>query len=135
LLSCDDGQVVFHYRDRAAGDIRQVATLPADEFLRRFLGHVLPSGFQRIRHYGLLASRSKNEYLTCCRQLLDATPPPPPLKKTTAEWVLLLFGIDVNCCPRCGQKTLERTTLLPQRRPAPDQPTTLPTPPPGDDTS
>jgi hypothetical protein len=115
LLSCDDDQVVFHYRDRAAGDIRKTLSLPADEFLRRFLCHVLPRGFQRIRHYGLLASRTKQDTLTRCRQLLDIPAPTPPVKKTTAEWVLLLLGIDVNRCPRCGQQTLQRTTLLPVR--------------------
>ena len=113
LLSCDDGQVVFHYRDRRAGDIRKTLSLPADEFLRRFLCHVLPSGFQRIRHYGLLASRTKAENLSRVRELLGEPSPPPPTKKTAAEWVLLLLGIDVHSCPRCGQKALRRERLLP----------------------
>jgi hypothetical protein len=112
LLSCADGQVVFHYRDRAAGDIRKTMNLPADEFLRRFLCHVLPSGFQRIRHYGLLASRTKHDDLARCRQLLGTPTPPPPVKKTTAEWILLLLGIEVDRCPRCGQKGLQRTLLV-----------------------
>jgi hypothetical protein len=115
LISCDDGQVSFYYRDRAAGDIRKTMSLPADEFLRRFLYHVLPSGFQRIRHYGLLASRAKQECLTRCRELLDASAPKTSPKKTTAEWILLLFGIDVNCCPKCGKQTLQRSLLMPQR--------------------
>ena len=115
LLCCADGQVLFHYRDRAAGDIRKTLALPADEFLRRFLCHVLPSGLQRIRHYGLLASRTKQEHLTRCRQLLGMPGPQPAVKKTTAEWLLLLLGIDVNRCPRCGQDTLQRSLLLPQR--------------------
>jgi hypothetical protein len=115
LISCDDGQVAFHYRDRTAGDIRKTMSLPADEFLRRFLCHVLPSGFQRIRHYGLLASRGKQEHLARCRELLDVSAPTPPVKKTTAEWVLLLLGIDINHCPRCGLQTLQRTILLPLR--------------------
>jgi Putative transposase len=122
LISCDDGQVVFHYRDRAAGDVRKTLTLPADEFLRRFLSHVLPAGFQRIRHYGLLASRTKKLDLTRCRELLAAPKPQPPVKKTTSEWLLLLWGIDVNRCPRCGQRSLECTVLLPQRGPSPTPP-------------
>ena len=115
LISCDDGQVVFRYRDRAAGDIRKTMTLPADEFLNRFLCHVLPSGFQRIRHYGLLASRNKNELLACCRRALDVSTPEPPVKKTTAEWLLKLWGIDVSRCPSCGHQGLERTELPPVR--------------------
>jgi hypothetical protein len=121
LLACDDGQVVFHYRDRAAGDIRKTMTLSADEFLRRFLCHVLPSGFQRIRHYGLLANRGKQEYLSRCRELLAVPAAEPPAKKTTAEWLLLLWGIDVRRCPQCGQATLERTLLPPEHVSAPAQ--------------
>ena len=120
LLDVDDDQVRFYFRDRAAGDIRKVATLPADEFLRRFLLHVLPKGFTRIRHYGLLASRTKNELLPRCRQLLGAAEPPAAQEKTTAEWLLQLLGVDVTRCPQCGQRPLERTELPPLRsRPAP----------------
>jgi hypothetical protein len=115
LISGDDGQVVFHYRDRAAGDVRKTMTLPAHEFLRRFLCHVLPGGFQRIRHYGLLASRNKSDLLAACRQALHVPAPPPPEKKTTAEWLLKLWGIDVTRCPRCGRGGLERTELPPAR--------------------
>jgi hypothetical protein len=132
LLSCLDGQVAFHYRDRAAGDVRKTMTLPADEFLRRFLCHVLPSGFQRIRHYGLLASRTKHDDLTCCRQLLGAATPPPPRKQTLAEWVLLLLGIDVDCCPRCGKKCLWRTTLVPPHLARPRADCVVPAPPEDD---
>jgi len=110
LLSCEDGRVCFHYRDRADGDIRKIASLPADEFLHRFLCHVLPTGFQRIRHYGLLANRSKQHNLHRCRQVLNAPPPQAPEKKSTAEWLLLLFGIDITRCPQCGG-TLQRTEL------------------------
>jgi hypothetical protein len=131
LLSCADDQVTFHYRDRAAGDIRKTMTLPADEFLRRFLCHVLPSGFQRIRHYGLLASRTKHADLARCRDLLDVPTPPPRVKKTTAEWILLLLGIEVDRCPRCGTKGLQRTPLGPAPRPA----TTAAQPTPAEDDS
>jgi hypothetical protein len=116
LLSCDAGQVSFHYRDRTDGDVRKIMTLPADAFLHRFLCHVLPSGFQRIRHYGLLASRSKADNLARCRELLDVDPPTPPVKKTTAQWLLLLLGIDITRCPRCGQGPLQRSLLLPVPR-------------------
>ena len=102
LLSGNDGQVCFHYRDRADGDTRKIASLPADEFLHRFLCHVLPSGLQRIRHYGLLANCNKQDNLKRCRQLLTVAPPEPPEKKTTAEWLLLLLGIDITRCPQCG---------------------------------
>jgi hypothetical protein len=117
LASCDDGQVHFRYRDRRDGDRVKMATLPADEFIRRFLLHVLPKGFPRIRHYGLLASCRKQEALARCRQLLGLAPAAPPEKKTTTQWLLLLLGIDVRRCPQCGQ-TLQRTELPPQPWPA-----------------
>jgi len=115
LLSADDGQVCFRYRDRTDDDRVKALTLPAEEFLRRFLLHTLPSGFQRIRHYGLLANRNKKEHLARCRDLLGAEPPEPLEKKTTAEWLLLLLGIDITRCPRCGQGPLQRSLLEPQR--------------------
>jgi hypothetical protein len=117
LISCAAGQVLFHYRDRPAGDIRRTACLPAEQFLRRFLCHVLPGGFQRIRHYGFLASRCKRTELARCRQALEAEAPAAPSKKTTAEWVLELLGVDIERCPRCGQRTLERSLVAPRRLP------------------
>ena len=130
LISCDNGQVTFHYRDRKAGDVRKTMSLSAEEFLRRFLQHVLPAGFQRIRHYGLFANRGKREDLRRCRELLAVPAPEETGKKTTAEWLLLLWNIDVQRCPRCGQAPLEDTLLQPQHPyvPAPGMPTT-PKPP------
>jgi predicted Zn-ribbon and HTH transcriptional regulator len=115
LISCDAGVVRFHYRDRKDGDQRKVAALPADEFLRRFLRHVLPKGFLRIRHYGLLANRRKAEMLERCRTHLGVVKPAPPAEKTTAEWILQLVGIDVTRCPNCGRQTLEHFDLRPLR--------------------
>ena len=115
LISCAGGIVRFHYRDRADGDRRQIAELPADEFLQRFLRHVLPKGFCRIRHYGLLANQRKAALLARCRDLLGAASPEPVQKKTTAEWILEILDIDVTHCPNCGQPTLQRTELPPRR--------------------
>jgi predicted Zn-ribbon and HTH transcriptional regulator len=115
LISCDDGSVRFHYRDRADGDTRKIAVVTADEFLQRFLQHVLPKGFLRIRHYGLLANRRKGELLERCRQHLGAAKPEVGAKKTLAEWILQLVGIDVTRCPACGSQAWERTELPPMR--------------------
>jgi predicted Zn-ribbon and HTH transcriptional regulator len=115
LISCDDGVVRFHYRDRADGDQPKIAELSADEFLRRFLRHVLPKGFLRIRHYGLLANRRKAELLERCRPHLNIAKPAPVVEKTTAEWIMQMIGIDVTRCPKCGSATLERTEVPPVR--------------------
>jgi hypothetical protein len=70
LLSLEDGQVTFRYKDYAAGHRAKTMTLSAEEFLRRFVQHVLPRGFVKIRHYGLLAPRGRNQRLAFCRRLL-----------------------------------------------------------------
>jgi predicted Zn-ribbon and HTH transcriptional regulator len=115
LLSYAGGVVRFHYRDRTDSDQRKIAEVSADEFLRRFLRHVLPKGFLRIRHYGILANRRKAELLQRCRSHLKVHPPAPAAEKTTAEWILQLLAIDVTRCPKCGSSTLERTEVPPAR--------------------
>ena len=113
ILDCRDDQVRFHYRDRRDADRRKIARLPAEEFLRRFLIHVLPDSFMRIRHYGLLANRGRRERLDHVRRLLG-TPEPaaadPP--QTAADWMQLLLGIDIDRCPACGEM-LHRESLPP----------------------
>ena len=87
LIGFDEDQVTFRYKDyrRGGADRQQVMTLPADEFIRRFLLHVLPRGFHRIRHYGLLAGSTRKAHLEHARQMLavarpaaDETPIEPP---------------------------------------------------------
>jgi hypothetical protein len=70
LLSLEDGQVTFRYKDYADARRGKTMTLTGEEFLRRFVQHVLPRGFVKIRHYGLLASRGRNDRLALCRRLL-----------------------------------------------------------------
>jgi hypothetical protein len=70
LLSLNDGQVTFRYKDYADSHRSKTMTLSAEEFLRRFVQHVLPRGFVKIRHYGLLAARGRNQRLALCRRLL-----------------------------------------------------------------
>jgi hypothetical protein len=111
ILGLRDGMVTFAYRDRAQGDVPRTMTLRADEFIRRFLLHVLPRGFMRIRHFGFLANRGKAKALARCRQLLQFEPPPPSEPRTTAEWVRHLTGTDLTRCPRCGHGPLIRTEL------------------------
>src|SRR5205814_6981032 len=76
LIQLADGQVTFRWKDYAHGGKRGTMTLAAVEFVRRFLTHVLPSGFVRVRHYGLLANRHRQEKLARCRELLGMLAPP-----------------------------------------------------------
>src|SRR6185369_6026129 len=72
LIEFADGLVSFRWKDYRAGGGVKIMRLPAAEFIRRFLQHVLPEGYVRIRHYGLLASRGRERNLARCRELLDA---------------------------------------------------------------
>jgi hypothetical protein len=107
ILSLQNGQVTFSYRDRKDGDRKKTMTLDAPEFIRRFLLHVLPNGFMRIRHFGFLANRAKKHALPQCRKLLGLNPALPEIAKNSAHDLLLeLTGIDLNRCPRCQQGTM-----------------------------
>jgi Putative transposase/Transposase zinc-binding domain len=75
ILSIEDGKVTFLWKDYADGSKTMVMTLEAPEFIRRFLLHILPAGFVRIRQYGFLANRARKEKLALCRTLLNAPPP------------------------------------------------------------
>ncbi len=78
LVGLDDGQVSFTWKDYRQGGKTKTMTLPADEFIRRFLQHIVPDGFHRIRHFGFLANRHRAAKLALCRRLLAAPPPEPP---------------------------------------------------------
>jgi Putative transposase/Transposase zinc-binding domain len=118
ILSCGQNQVRYRFRDRRDGDRLKIDVLPADEFLRRFLQHVLPDRFLHVRHYGLLANRGKQKHLAQCRELLGLQPPQAAESpQTAAEWMRLLLGIDILGCPGCGGRlrrdSLPRTVLSP----------------------
>ena len=102
LVACRNGQVTFRYRDRSDGDRSKHKTLPAEQFIGRFLTHVLPNGFMRIRHYGFLSNRNRKTALAVIRQLLGAKSPEPLLVQTVGQWLLEVLDIDVTRCPQCG---------------------------------
>ncbi len=110
LLDCADGDVRFTYRDYRDEGQQKVMTLPATEFIRRFLLHVLPKGFVRIRHYGLLASRYRAQKLARCRVLLGRYAHTP----TGDRQVLLaaILGHPPDQCPFCRRGTLQRRHTL-----------------------
>jgi len=112
LVSMDDDRVSFRWKDYADNHRTKVMTVSAEEFLRRWLLHVLPKGFVRIRHYGLLASVNVATKLQRCRQLLgQQTPSGPQPTKSWIDRVLEWTGQDPRRCPHC-QGFLERRPLL-----------------------
>jgi hypothetical protein len=92
LLSFEDGKVTFRWKDYAHGGKKRKMTLTAHEFIRRFLLHVLPRGFVRIRHFGWMANRNRSLRAARCRALLPPTSSPttPPSASTARP------------CPHCG---------------------------------
>jgi hypothetical protein len=114
ILSVAADRVRFRWRDYADGDRVKVMELEAAEFIRRFLLHIVPDGFVRIRHFGLLANRTRTAKLAQCRQVLTqpAAPAPRPVESVHAL-MLRLTGIDIDRCPVCQQGRLHVTALLP----------------------
>jgi hypothetical protein len=112
LVDYHDGRVRFRWKDYADHDRRKVMTLEVDEFLRRFLLHVVPRGFMRIRHFGLLANRTRRATMARCRALLGQ----PPAEDAPPESVVVLIGrltgIDLARCPVCGEGRMQITALL-----------------------
>jgi len=108
LLFVGNGVVRFSYRDYADHNRTKEMTLPATEFLRRFLLHVVPPGFMRIRHYGITANRERDHKLTRARQLLGQRPlcqPPPTGEEPAVETVgasTTERSTDPPTCPSCG---------------------------------
>ena len=107
IQSCQNGEVTFTYRDREDANRRKTESLPVDEFITRFLRHVLPDGFTRIRHYGFLANCNKKKALAQIRKLLGAKPPSTKPKPTLRQWLEDVLGIDPTRCPCCGGKLFE----------------------------
>ena len=120
LVALADGQVTFRWRDRAHADKERVMTLPAEDFIHRFLLHVLPKGFQRIRHYGLLANRHKAACLAQARAALDLPPPEPAPKESVVDFARRVLGVDILRCPICREGRMRLVETLPRSRGPPD---------------
>jgi hypothetical protein len=114
ILNVQDGKVTFTYRDRKDKNTLKLKTLDAEEFIRRFLLHVLPDGFMKIRHFGFLSNRRKKENVQLCRELIgDNSPIPERTKKTTGELMLELTGIDITRCPCCKEGSMSIIMEMP----------------------
>src|SRR6266851_4349922 len=123
LVSADENGVTFKYKDyRIEGPARyKMMTLATDEFIRRFLIHVLTKGFHRIRHYGLLANGNRSENIAHARELLAA--PARPKETETSEAALEQSGVLPQPCPCCGGRMIVIETFArgcePKHRPTP----------------
>lgn len=102
IISCEEGQVTFTYKDYKDKSKEKVMVLSAEEFMRRFLLHILPPQFTKIRNYGILASAVKKKKLQLCRRLLKTALTAPKEKLSTLELIKELTGVDITICPVCG---------------------------------
>ena len=113
LVSMEEGQVTFEYKDYTDGNQRKVMTLEATEFIRRFLLHILPSGFVRIRQFGFLANRARGKKLALCRALLGA---PPPAKTAVIDHGREFEEQYDRRCPACKTGHMILVRIVPPAR-------------------
>lgn len=107
LVRLDEETVTFTWKGYADHERRREMTLTGEEFLRRFLLHVLPDRFVRIRYYGLFANRHREQALAVCREVLPGPPSrPQPPKTDWHERLQRLTGIDPTRCEVCGEKAM-----------------------------
>jgi hypothetical protein len=114
LVKLEDDKVSFRWRDYADNNKTKIMTVAAYEFIRRFLLHVLPDRFVKIRHYGLLGNRCRRMKLDRCRELLACSDQNTAERKaeTWQETLLRLCGIDVGKCPACGERAMRTVEIL-----------------------
>jgi len=123
ILACENDRVRFRWKDYRADNKSKVMTLEVDEFIRRFLLHVLPKGFRRIRHFGFLANACRTAKLPVIRAALQAPEPAPTIELANyRERYAILTGHRIDLCPVCGGCMVEIGL-------SPSSPSPRPTPP------
>lgn len=123
IMGIENGQVSFNWRDYRDNNQQKIMTLPAEEFIRRFLLHVLPGGFHRIRYYGFMGNRHRKEKLEHCRHLLgtapnDASSQPQPSNDYRDRYEKLT-GHSLRECPVCHRGRMITVELLAKNRSPP----------------
>jgi hypothetical protein len=114
IIAFNSGAVTFSYRDRSDDNTIKELTVTADEFIRRFLIHVLPSGFVKIRYFGFLAHANKKQCIPLLRNLIDPKAEQcEKLIETIEEMMMRLVGVDISLCPECGQGKMIQIDVLP----------------------
>jgi hypothetical protein len=114
IQSIDNGIVTFSYRDRSDDNKVKELTLPVEEFIHRFLLHILPNGFMKIRYFGFLAHTNKRKSIPLLRQLIGSSAElPEKIEETIQEMMLRLTGEDISTCPECKKGKMEIIKKLP----------------------
>lgn len=110
ILKMENGCVTFNWRDYNNGNKVKAMTVSALEFIRRFMMHILPSGFRKIRHYGILASRNKSVRIALCKKLTNTPIVPVASLRNPFEILRDMLGDKFNLCPRCSVGYLSRAS-------------------------
>ena len=113
IISMDDDTVTFTVKSYKDNSKKKTLTLKGVEFIRRFLMHILPKGFVKIRYYGILANRNKKTKLSLCRKLTNSPIYKPRFEGlTTTEILCILIGKDITLCPECKKGKLRESKIL-----------------------
>jgi len=116
IKSIDDNQVSFEYRDRTDNNKVKLLKISAHEFIRRFLLHVLPENFMKIRYFGFLSHRNKKQAVQLIRELIDPDARlPKKIEETYLEMMHRLTGQDLLCCPNCKKGRMTIIKELPNQ--------------------
>jgi len=117
IKSIDNGKVTFTYRDRTNNNELKTMTLTADEFIRRFLLHVLPEGFMKIRYFGFLSNTNKKQAIPLIRKFIGSDVKlPEKQNETVIEMLYRLTGEDITCCPECNKGKMRVIKRLPKHK-------------------
>jgi hypothetical protein len=121
IKAIGNGRVTYTWRDRSENNIEKLETIPVEVFTRRFLAHILPDGFHKIRYFGWMTASNRKAILAAIRAALHVEPPTAFDKEPLAERILRKTGVDITLCPHCGQGHLRKTDrqLVPQRGQSP----------------
>jgi len=115
IVSIEGGKVTFTYRDRSDENTVKEITVKTEEFIRRFLLHILPGGFMKIRYFGFLANTNKKTSIPLLRQLINPDAESvEKLTETVQEMMLRLTDIDLSFCPECGKGKMINMETLPE---------------------
>lgn len=112
LVNAEAEAVSFRWRDYSDGNKEKVMTLTADEFIRRFLLHVLPERFVKIRHCGLLANKTRKATIALCRQLLGSPDTIKVAHTSLRERLIAVTGVDITKCPVCQNGRMHTSHIM-----------------------
>jgi hypothetical protein len=110
----DNQGVTFSFKDRSDEDKTKLMTLHGVEFMRRFLLHILPDGFVKIRYFGFMAHRIRKKSIALIRELIHPQVEFEPRQETVIEMMLRVTGIDITLCPRCGEGQMVLGAKIPK---------------------